>query len=171
MIGWRKNSWNLEWVSSVFTFVCVSVCVSVHGLQSKPFDLGTYFFGLNYPWDMRKGHIFFFFFSSKFIFMLFIGIFLFFSNNYAFQDHYSPRGVIFHIFFQFLWDLCKGTGDYWYNHSMWPIILVYFFPTNGNNKNPFWALDGKTRPLVLNSSVTFVPGSVCCRSAWCLSFF
>ena len=23
----------------------------------------------------------------------------------------------------------KGTGDYWYNHGMWPIILVYFFTT------------------------------------------
>jgi len=29
-------------------------------------------------------------------------------------------------FWSFLWDLWKKTGDYWYNHSMWPIILVYF---------------------------------------------
>ena len=39
MIGWRKNSWDPERVSSVFTFVYV--CLSVRGLQSTPFDLAT----------------------------------------------------------------------------------------------------------------------------------
>ena len=45
MIGWRKNSWNPERMSSVFTFMCacLCVCLSVHLLQSTPFDLGTYF--------------------------------------------------------------------------------------------------------------------------------
>ena len=33
-----------------------------------------------------------------------------------------------------------------------------------------WALGGKIRPLVLNSPITFVPGSVCCSSALCLFF-
>ena len=32
-------------------------------------------------------------------------------------------------------------------------------------KNPFWALGGKIRPLILNSPVTFMPGSFCCSSA------
>ena len=34
-----------------------------------------------------------------------------------------------------------------------------FFPNEngGNNNNPFWALGGKIRALVLNVSVTFVP--------------
>ena len=40
MIGWwRKNSWNPERVSSVFTFVLVYL--SARGLQRTPFDLGT----------------------------------------------------------------------------------------------------------------------------------
>ena len=43
MIGWRKNSWNTERVSSVFTSVsvCVSVCPCVRGIQSTPFELWT----------------------------------------------------------------------------------------------------------------------------------
>ena len=47
IIGGRKKSWNPERVSSVFTFVsvCVSVRLSVRGLQSTPFDLGTQFLG------------------------------------------------------------------------------------------------------------------------------
>ena len=39
MISWRKNSWNSERVSSVFTFV--SVCMSVRWLQITPIELGT----------------------------------------------------------------------------------------------------------------------------------
>ena len=31
------------------------------------------------------------------------------------------------MFYKFLWDLWKGTGDYWYNHGMWYINLVCFF--------------------------------------------
>ena len=37
-------------------------------------------------------------------------------------------------------------------------------------KNPFWALCGKIRPLVLNYPLTFVPGSVLCSSALCLFY-
>ena len=30
-----------------------------------------------------------------------------------------------------------GPGDYWYNHDMWLIIPVYFFPTKTmENKTP-----------------------------------
>ena len=35
-------------------------------------------------------------------------------------------------------------------------------------KKTFWPLCGKIVPLVLNSTVSFVPGSVCCSSALCL---
>ena len=39
--------------------------------------------------------------------------------------------------------------------------MVFFLNLNDtNNKNQFRALGGKMRPLVLNSLVTFVPGSV-----------
>ena len=44
----------------------------------------------------------------------------------SFQNLHGPRGVIFHICFQFSLDLWTGTDDYWYSHGMWPIILVYF---------------------------------------------
>ena len=33
------------------------------------------------------------------------------------------------MFYQFLLDLWKGTSDNWYNHGMWYINLVCFFPT------------------------------------------
>ena len=37
----------------------------------------------------------------------------------------------FNIFYQFLWDLWKRTGDYWYKHVVW---------NDWNIKNHFWAL-------------------------------
>ena len=37
-----------------------------------------------------------------------------------------------------------------------------------NNGNPFWALCGKIRPLVLNYPISFVLGSARCSSALCL---
>ena len=46
-------------------------------------------------------------------------------------------GVIFHIFGQFLWDLWKRTVYYWYNHGMWPIILVYFFQRRESARNQY----------------------------------
>ena len=56
--------------------VCVSVCLSVTGLQSTSFNQGIKFFGLSDPWDMRKKRIFLFF--EIFMFTLFIGTFRFF---------------------------------------------------------------------------------------------
>ena len=44
MIGWRKKSWNPEWVSSLFTFVCVSVCLSVHVFAGYMGHIWIYFF-------------------------------------------------------------------------------------------------------------------------------
>ena len=39
------------------------------------------------------------------------------------------------------------------------------------NENPFQALGGKIRPLILNSPVTFVSESVRCSLALCLFLF
>ena len=56
----------------------------------------------------------------------------FFSNYYdgnkyiSFQAHRDPR-FFFSIFNQLLWDLWKGTCNYWYNQGMWYIYLVLFF--------------------------------------------
>ena len=60
MIGWRKNSWNPERVSSVFTFVsvCLSVCLRATEHTFWPRNL---IFGLKDPWDMRKKLNFLFF--------------------------------------------------------------------------------------------------------------
>ena len=86
MIGWRKHYWNPERVSPVFTFVRVCMCVCITGLQNTPFDIGTYFFGLNNPWDMRKKSCFFVvvFFFEIYIFTLFIGISRLFSYTFFF---------------------------------------------------------------------------------------
>ena len=42
------------------------------------------------------------------------------------------------------------------------LSIQSIFPNwnKGNNNNPFWWLCGNIRPLVLNSSLTFVPGSI-----------
>ena len=49
MIGWRKNSWNAERVSSVFTLnVCVSVCTRATEHIFWPRNL---IFGSSDPWD------------------------------------------------------------------------------------------------------------------------
>ena len=56
-------------------FVCVCVCLSVCGLHSPPFALGTFFLFL--------------------IFTLFNGIFLFFPYITIFGHRFSPRNVIF----------------------------------------------------------------------------
>ena len=111
MIGWRKNSWNPERVSSVFTFVsvclsvclcvCVSVCLCVCTRATEhtfwPMNL---IFGSSDPWDMRKKRIFLFF--EIFIFTLFIGIFRFFPYItlviFCFQatgHSFSCRNMIF----------------------------------------------------------------------------
>ena len=57
----------------------------------------------------------------------------------------SSKGGNFSHFDQFLWDLWKGTGDYWY-HSMWPIILVFFSPTKTMEKIHFKHEVGKYWP-------------------------
>ena len=124
--------------------VCPSVCprATGHIFRHRPRNL---FFWSNDPWDMRKKHIFLVFFLEIFIFTLFMGIFRFFSYiivHFCFQatsHNFWPRDVIYvgqlkKNSSQFLGDLCKGTGDYWYNHGMWPIILLFFFP-NLNNGN------------------------------------
>ena len=106
MIGWRKNSWNSERVSSVFTFVsvclpvCLCVCLSVCTRATEhTFWHRTVIFGSSDPWDMRKKRIFLFF--EIFIFTLFIGIFRFFPYitlvNFGFQatgHRFSPRNMI-----------------------------------------------------------------------------
>ena len=107
MIGWRKNSWNPERVSSVFTFVsvclcvCLSVCVSVCTRATEhTFWHRNVIFGSSDPWDMRKKRIFLFF--EIFIFTLFIGIFRFFPYItlviFCFQatgHSFSCRNMIF----------------------------------------------------------------------------
>ena len=63
-----------------------------------------------------------------------------------------------------------------FSHIMPKIDFYYsnhfsvFFPnlSDGNDKNSFQTLGEKICPLVLNSPVTFVPGSVRCSSALCL---
>ena len=64
----------------------------------------------------------------------------------------------------FMWPM-KGVYDYWYNHGMWAIILVYFFPT----KTIEIMKRSILQPSVLNSVVTFVLGSV--RCCWALCFY
>ena len=64
MIGWRKNSWNPERVSSVFTFVSVrlSVCLFLRTQATDhSFWARNLIFGSSDPWDMRKKRIFFVF--------------------------------------------------------------------------------------------------------------
>jgi len=80
------------------TVVTLSVCKHATGHTFWPRNL---IFGLNDPWDMRKKNTFFLFFEM-FIFMLFIGIFRFFSYitlvNFWFQatgHSFSHRNVIF----------------------------------------------------------------------------
>ena len=67
------------------------------------------------------------------------------------------------IFFQLMLEM-----DFNYFHH-----FSVFFPNkdDGNDKSSFMALGGKIQSLVLNSSVTFVSGSVRCSSALCLFAF
>ena len=74
MIGWRKNSWNPERVSSVFTFVSVRPSVCTRDTEDT-FWPRNLIFGSSDPCNMRKKRIFFF---EIFIFTLFIGIFVIF---------------------------------------------------------------------------------------------
>ena len=60
LIVWRKNSWNPQRVSSVFTFSCLSVCMLATEHTFWPRNL---IFGLSDPWYMRKKH---FFYVSKY---------------------------------------------------------------------------------------------------------
>ena len=63
-------------------------------------------------------------------------------------------------------------GESWILIKPWHVIYqfsVFFLNKNdGNNENPFWALCGEIRLLVLNYPVTFVPGSARRSSALCL---
>ena len=48
-------------------------------------------------------------------------------STFHFRTSMIQGEQFFKMFDHFLlWDLWKGTGDYWYNHGMWPIIVVYF---------------------------------------------
>ena len=71
----------------------------------------------------------------------------------------------------FLWDLWKGTGDYWYNHGMLYINLVCFFPTKtiGIIKIHFGHCVENTT-LVLNNPISFMPGLARCSSVLCLFY-
>ena len=97
MIGWRKSSWNSERVSSVFTFLSVSI----YGLQSTSFDLGTNFW-IEWSLEHEKENQFFFSFRN-FHFYAFIWHFLYFFAyitlvNFSFHatgHSFSPRNVIF----------------------------------------------------------------------------
>ncbi len=65
MIGWRKNSWNPERVSSVFTFVsvCLSVCLCVCLYAGYRAHLLTYEPNFWVKWSMgheKKKHFFVF---------------------------------------------------------------------------------------------------------------
>ena len=59
-----------------------------------------------------------------------------------FQELYDPRGVIFQNVYG------TGTCDYWYNHGMWYINLVCFYPTKtiGIIKNHFGHCVGEYGP-------------------------
>ena len=59
MIGWSKNSWNPERVSSVFTLI--SVCLSICTWGTEPiFWPRNIIFGFIDPWEMRFFKYFFF---------------------------------------------------------------------------------------------------------------
>ena len=117
MIGWRKNSWNPERVSSVFTFVsvCVSVCTraTVHTFWSR-----NLIFGLSDPLDMRKKTTFFF---EIFIFTLFISIFRFFPlyNTSKFLPVFLSAGYRAH--------LLTYESNFWVEWSLGHEKKTHFF--------------------------------------------
>ena len=86
MIDWRKNSWNPERVTSVFTFVSVCVSATEHTFWHR-----NLIFGSSDPWDMRKKTHFFVF--RNFHFYAFYWHFSIFSlyntSNFLFSSYRS----------------------------------------------------------------------------------
>ena len=76
----------------------------------------TFWWFLRYPWH------------ATYHFRLFFPTIMLEISEFHFRTT-MVQGGNFSNFGQFLWNLRKETGDYWYDYGMWPIILVYFFPT------------------------------------------
>ena len=115
MIGWRKNSWNPERVSSVFTFVsvCLCVCLSVCTRATEhTFWHRNLIFWWNDPWDMRKKTFFFCF--SKFSCLSF---FLKRGNSSTFLrnlSHTVPMTTYRHACIPSHFAMSNGRTESWY---------------------------------------------------------
>ena len=88
--------------------VCLSVCVC-------PRATGHTFCPMNLIFGRLTYH-----------FMLFFTTITMEISKFHFRNFMIPGGYFFD---HFLWNLWKGSGDYWYNHGMWYINLVCFFST------------------------------------------
>ena len=106
MIGWRRNFWNPERVSSLFLTpsVCLSVSALAIGLTFWPRNL---IFWFSYPWEMRKKCVVLFF--KILIFTFFIGILFIFSlyntSPFFFSSNWS-------LFFTYVCDILVDRTFY-----------------------------------------------------------